>query len=60
MLAYVTIIHNGILVQNHIEIQGPIKFIGYPEYVGHPLKQSLGLQDHDDAVSYRNIWLREL
>ncbi len=58
--AFVTVIHNGILVQNHVEILGPIKFIGYPEYEPHPLKQPLGLQDHGDAVSYRNIWLREL
>jgi hypothetical protein len=58
--AYVTVIHNGVLVQNHVEILGPIKFIGYPEYEPHPLKQPLGLQDHGDAVSYRNIWLREL
>ncbi|MBS0001325.1 MAG: DUF1080 domain-containing protein [Cyclobacteriaceae bacterium] len=58
--AYVTVMHNGVLVQNHTEILGPIKFIGYPEYEPHPLKQPLGLQDHGDAVSYRNIWVREL
>ena len=58
--AYVTVIHNGVLVQNHAEIMGSIKFIGYPEYEAHPLKQPLGLQDHGDAVSYRNVWVREL
>ncbi len=58
--AFVTVIHNGILVQNHVEIQGSIKFIGHPDYEPHPLKQPLGLQDHGDAVSYRNIWVREL
>lgn len=58
--AYVTVLHNGILVQNHVKIKGPIKFIGKPEYVAHPLKQPLMLQDHDNAVSFRNIWIREL
>ncbi len=58
--AYVTVLHNGVLVQNHTEIQGSIKFIGLPRYEPHPLKQSLKLQDHGDAVSYRNIWIREL
>lgn len=58
--AYVTVIQNGVLVQNHAEIRGGTKFIGYPQYVAHPLKQPLGLQDHGDAVSFRNIWLREL
>ena len=58
--AYVTVLHNGVLVQNHTEIEGSIRFIGLPGYEPHPLKQSLKLQDHGDAVSYRNIWLREL
>ena len=58
--AYVTVMHNGVLVQNHTEIKGGTVFIGEPKYIPHPLKQPLGLQDHGDAVSFRNIWLREL
>lgn len=58
--AYVTVIHNGVLVQDHAEIKGSTTFIGTPKYTMHPLKQPLGLQDHGDAVSYRNIWLREI
>lgn len=58
--ARVTVIHNGILVQNHVKIKGRTTFIGYPKYIAHPIKQPVGLQDHGDAVSYRNIWLREL
>jgi hypothetical protein len=58
--ATVTVLHNGILVQNHVEIKGTIQFIGLPEYEPHDLKQPLMLQDHGNPVSFRNIWLREL
>ena len=58
--AYVTVFHNGVLVQNNVQIQGYVKFIGYPEYKAHPPKLPLKLQDHSNKVSYRNIWVREL
>ena len=58
--AYVTVLHNGVLVQNHVEIAGPVRFIGKPSYEPHPLKQPLQLQDHANPVSFRNIWIREL
>ncbi|MFY0654564.1 MAG: DUF1080 domain-containing protein [Cyclobacteriaceae bacterium] len=57
--AYITVIHNGILVQNHAEIKGSIKFIGLPYYEPHG-KLPLRLQDHGNPVSFRNIWIREL
>ncbi len=58
--AYVTVVHNGVLIQNHVEIEGPVKHVGTPSYKPHPLKQPLHLQDHGNAVGYRNIWVREL
>ena len=58
--AYVTVFHNGVLVQNNVQIQGYVKFIGYPEYKAHDSKLPLKLQDHSNMVSYRNIWVREL
>lgn len=54
-----TVIQNGVLVQNNIEIKGTTPYIGLPQNPAHgdgPLK----LQDHGNPVSYRNIWLREL
>ena len=59
--ATVTVLHNGVLVQDHFVIEGTIKYIGWPKYEAHG-KAPLVLQDHKDnsRVSYRNIWVREL
>ena len=57
--AYVTVLHNGILVQNHVEVKGASEYIGLPKYMSHG-KAPLRLQDHGDRVSFRNIWIREL
>lgn len=58
--AYVTVIHNGVLVQNHVELKGPTEYIGIPEYKWHKDKLPISLQDHSNKVSYRNIWIRNL
>lgn len=57
----VTVLQNGVLVQNNTELRGPTQFIGIPEYtiVEHG-PGSIVLQDHGNPVSYRNIWVREL
>lgn len=59
--AIVTVLHNGILIQDHFKILGPVEWIGQPKYVAHG-KAPISLQDHGDnsRVSYRNIWVREL
>lgn len=57
--AYVTVIHNGIVVQNHAEIQGTTEYIGAPIYKAHG-EGPIRLQDHGNPVSYRNIWIRPL
>lgn len=54
-----TVIQNGILVQNNIEIKGTTPYIGLPQNPAHG-KGPLRLQDHSNPVSYRNIWIREL
>jgi hypothetical protein len=57
--AYVTALHNGVLVQNHVALKGETVYIGQPAYRAHgpaPIK----LQDHGAGVSFRNIWVRPL
>ncbi|MEP6596554.1 MAG: DUF1080 domain-containing protein [Ginsengibacter sp.] len=57
--AYITVVHNGVLILNHFEIQGATEYIGIPKYELHD-KASVRLQAHGSAVSFRNIWIREI
>lgn len=60
--ARVTVMFNGILIQNNVALKGPTLYIGHPVYKAHgasPIK----LQAHGDKsipLSYRNIWIRPL
>lgn len=58
--ARITVIHNGILVQDAVEPWGPTSWLQALPYTAHPDKLPLGFQDHGNPVRYRNIWLREL
>ena len=58
----VTVIHNGIVVQNHTIILGTTEYIGFPNVAKHGPGPIL-LQSHGDPsepISFRNIWIREL
>lgn len=57
--AYVTLIHNGVLTQNHVAVWGPTEYIGLPVYKPYE-KGPIRLQDHGNPVSFRNIWIRDL
>ena len=55
----ITVLHNGVLVQNNTMILGTTEFIGFPRIVAHS-KGPIILQDHLNPVRFRNIWIREL
>ena len=57
--AYVTVLHNGVLIHNHFELQGGTFWAEAPSYKKHPEKLPLMLQNHGNPVRYRNIWVRE-
>ncbi|MFK7935025.1 MAG: DUF1080 domain-containing protein [Saprospiraceae bacterium] len=56
---YITVLHNGVLIQNHVEIKGTSEYIGLPKNIAHE-EDVIILQDHSNPVSFRNIWLRKL
>ena len=57
---YVTVMHNGVIVQYHQEILGPVAHRGLNDYAAHPPAGALQLQDHDNPMRFRNIWVRRL
>jgi hypothetical protein len=66
--AVITVLHNGVVVQNHYELIGmtdgingllPWKSLSkYPP--PHPPEVFIELQDHNNPVRFRNIWIRNL
>jgi hypothetical protein len=58
--ARLTVLHNGILVQNNEEIRGPTNWVQSDPYKSHPDALPLMLQDHGNPVRFRNIWVRPL
>jgi len=57
--AYVTVLHNGVVIHNHFELQGGTSYIAPAKYEKHPEKLSLHLQNHGNPTRFRNIWVRE-
>lgn len=53
----VTVVHNGVTVQQDVEVPGPT---GAKEGTPNVAEGPLGLQDHGHPDRYRNIWLVEL
>lgn len=61
--ARVTVLFNGVLVQNNFELTGPTQYIGKPSYAKAHGASPIKLQSHGDKsepISFRNIWIREL
>jgi hypothetical protein len=58
--AFITVLHNGVAVQNHFQLLGDTPFNRPPQYNAHDVKQPIRLQDHGNPVKFRNIWVRPL
>lgn len=59
---YVTLFHNGVLVQNHTQLAGETLYIGKPKYKPYD-QAAIKLQahgDHSQPISFRNVWVRPL
>ena len=56
---YLTVFHNGVLIQSHVEVLGPTTSYN-KELPEKAAKGPIMLQEHNNDVSYRNIWVREL
>ena len=58
--AYVTVLHNGLIIQNHFELQGGTFWEEPPHYEAHGERAPIRIQYHGNPVRFRNIWIREL
>jgi hypothetical protein len=58
--AFVTVLQNGVVVQNHTEVLGSTGYDHPPIYEKHSSKAPIQLQFHGNPVRFRNIWVREM
>ena len=58
--AKITVLHNGVLVQNNVEINGNTYYVGLHNYPSAHGDDVLSLQDHGNKTQFRNIWVRPL
>jgi hypothetical protein len=58
--AYVTLLHNGVLVHNHVALLGRTSHKSLAKYTPHGPAAPISLQDHGNPVRFRNIWIRPL
>ncbi|HXU09227.1 MAG TPA: DUF1080 domain-containing protein [Blastocatellia bacterium] len=58
--ARITVLHNGVLIQNNVEIYGNTWHDRAALYIAHGPKAAVRLQDHHNTMRFRNIWIRQL
>lgn len=58
--ASITVLHNGVLVQNHAVINGITYYVGLHDYPEAHGEDVISLQDHGNKTQFRNIWIRRL
>lgn len=58
--AFVTVLHNGVLVQNRTAFDGATAHRALAHYTAHDDALPLSIQDHGQEIALRNIWVRKL
>jgi hypothetical protein len=58
--ARITVLHNGVLIQNNTTIAGLTNYIGLHFYPAAHGEDVISLQDHNNKTQFRNIWIRKL
>jgi len=58
--AYLTVLHNGVLIHNHAALTGPTAHRAVAAYAPHAPEGPITLQDHGNPVRFRNIWARPI
>ena len=58
--ARITVLHNGVLVQDNTTITGWTVNMQIARYRLHADRLPLALQDHGNPMRFRNVWVREL
>ena len=58
--ARVTVIWNGVKVQDNYELVGRVQHQNATKYQYHEPKLPLHIQDHGDKVQFKNIWVKPI
>ena len=58
--AFQTVFWNGVVVHNRKEMIGATSYRTVASYSPHAAELPLMIQDHDNPVRFRNIWIRRL
>jgi hypothetical protein len=58
--AYLTVFLNGVLLHHRKEVMGSTVHRALAAYTSYQTEDPLVLQDHQEPVRYRNIWIRHL
>lgn len=58
--ARITVLLNGVLVQNNVTINGLTLYVGLHNYPAAHGDDVISLQDHNNKTQFKNIWIRKL
>ncbi|MBM3998959.1 MAG: DUF1080 domain-containing protein [Planctomycetes bacterium] len=55
--AVISVVHNGVLVQDRVPLTGPTDHKNRPPYAQHADRLPFYIQFHGDRLQFRNIWI---